>query len=239
MKVINDIIGTLKNDGAVREVRACAFWTAVVSENCGLASTLREEGPHQGKSPVPKAGSLTTRTARELAGYAASVSLLEASIGVAAINSLIDIDLDRCVEKNAFEILKEKGEGKKVAIVGHFPFIPKLKEIASELWVIEKRPIEGDLPEDRAAETLAQADVVGITGTSLINHTFEELLKHCRDRFVVVLGPSTPLSAVLFDYGVDVVSGTRVIDTESVLRSISEGANFRQVKGVELLTMTR
>ena len=173
-----------------------------------------------------------------MAAYANSNSLPEASIGMAAINSLIEIDRSRCVEKNAFEILKERGKGKRIAIVGHFPFIPKLRHIASELWVIEKRPVEGDLPEDRAAEMLAQADVVGITGTSLINHTFDGLIEQCRNSFVVVLGPSTPLSPVLFDYGVDVLSGIRVIDKESVLCGIGEGASFRQVKGAELLTMT-
>lgn len=239
MKAIDDIIATLKDDCPVQEVRACILWTAVVSKSCGLASTLRDEGPHHTKNPVPDAGALTTKTARELASYANSDSPPEASIGMAAINSLIDINLNHCVEKNAFEILKAEGKDKKVAIVGHFPFIPKLRKIASELWVVEKRPIEGDLPEDRAAEIFARADVVGITGTSLINHTFEELMEHCRNRFVVVLGPSTPLSPVLFDYGVDVLSGTRVIAIESVLRSISEGASFRQIKGTELLTMRR
>ena len=158
---------------------------------------------------------------------------------MAAINSLIDIDPNRCVERNAFEILKEKGQGKKVAIVGHFPFIPKLQRAASELWVLEKLPIEGDLPEDRSDEILTKADVVGITGTTLINHTFEGLMDLCREKFVVVLGPSTPLSPVLFDYGVDVLSGVNVTDPESVIRSISEGASFRQIAGVKLLTMSQ
>ena len=239
MKVINDIIASLEGDYSVHEVRSCVFWTAVMSRGCGLASTLRDGGPHHTKKPVPEAGNLTSKSARELAECANSDSLPEASIGMAAINSLIEIDRSRCVERNAFEILKEHGEGRKIAIVGHFPFIPKLRQVASELWVIEKRPAEGDLPEERAAEVLGHADVVGITGTSLINHTFEGLIKQCRNSFVVMLGPSTPLSPVLFDYGVDVLSGVSVNDKGLVLRCISEGASFRQVEGVELLTMTR
>ncbi len=66
-------------------------------------------------------GNLTQKTALELAEYARSESLLEASIGMATINSLIDFDESNCVEKNAFEIILEKGTGKNVAIVGHFP----------------------------------------------------------------------------------------------------------------------
>jgi hypothetical protein len=56
---------------------------------------------------------------------------------------------------------------------------------------------------------------------------------------IVVLGPTTPLSPVLFDYGADVISGTRVIDPELALRSASEGATFRQIQGIRLLTMAR
>lgn len=242
MKVIDDIIAGIKADDSVKEVRACMFWTAVVSKRCGLASTLREEGPHHVKNPVPEAGLLTMKTALELALYANSASLPEASIGLAAVNSLIDIDHERCAEKNALEILKEKSQGKRVAIVGHFPFIPKLRQVASEVRVLEKRPTQDDLPESEAADVLAKAEVVGITGTTLINHTFEGLMDLCKGKFVVVLGPSTPLSPVLFDYGVDALSGIEVINADSVLHSISEGASFRQVSkggGVRLLSMSR
>jgi uncharacterized protein (DUF4213/DUF364 family) len=156
---------------------------------------------------------------------------------MASINSLIDIDLSRYVEKNAFDILRERGQGKRIAVVGHFPFIPKLKEIASQLWVLEQHLTEGDLPEEKADSVLPHADVVAITGTSLINHTFEKLAALCRKSFVVVLGPSTPLSPILFDYGVDVISGVKVTEPDVVLRYISEGASFRQIQGVRLLTM--
>jgi hypothetical protein len=85
--------------------------------------------------------------------------------------------------------------------------------------------------------------VAAITGTSLINHTFEGLVKLCRpDALVIVLGPTAPLSPLLFDYGVDIICGTLVADTESVLRLIGQGANFGQVKrsgSVRLLTMAR
>jgi len=232
-------------DYPVQEVRCCAFWTAVTTRHTGLSTTYRslegEDDAHQ--SGVRDVGCLTQKRARELVEYSRSRNTLEASIGMAAINSLMEIDESRCVELNAGDVILKEGAGRKVAIVGHFPFTPRVREAAEKLWVLEKRPLEGDLPAEMATEVLPQADVAAITGTSLINHTFEELMELCHpDALVVVLGPTTPLSPVLFDYGADIICGTLVTDTENVLRLIGQGAIFGQVKrgeGVRLLTMAR
>jgi len=238
MKILDDLIDTLsRRDERVKGVYTCAYFTAVVSKNCGLASTFKDED-HQHRRGVRDLGSLTQKTALELAQYARSEVLLEASIGMAAINSLIDIDESRCVELNAYDILTQKGKGKNIALVGHFPFTPKLRKLAKNLWVLEKHLQVGDLPEDEAQNVLPNCDVIGITGTTFINHTLEPLLELCRGSFVVMIGPTTPLSRVLFDYGIDVVSGTKVVEQAEVLKCISQGATFREIRGIKLLTMT-
>ncbi|HBA54998.1 MAG TPA: hypothetical protein DCZ04_11255 [Syntrophorhabdus aromaticivorans] len=38
------------------------------------------------------------------------------------------------------------------------------------------------------------------------------------------------MATVLFDYGVDVLAGSMVIDQKVLLKEISEGANFRRLK---------
>jgi hypothetical protein len=239
LKILDHLILSLQGkDFQVRSVHTCVFWTAVVSKHCGLSSTFREEGP----SPDPgvrEVGNLTQKTALELAEYAKSNRLLEASIGIAAINSLIDIDESKCIEKNAFEILLEKGKGKNVAVVGHFPWIPKLRERIKNFWVLEQRPREGDLPAKEADRILPQCDVVGITGTSFINHTIEGLLNLCQGAYVLLVGPTSPLSPILFDHGIDAICGSKIIDGEKVIRFISEGATFKEVAGVKLLTMAK
>jgi uncharacterized protein (DUF4213/DUF364 family) len=239
MKILDDLLLSLKgNDIPIKSVHTCVFWTAVLTKHCGLSSTFRDEGVPYNRG-VRDVGNLTRKTALELAEYAKSDSLLEASIGMATINSLIDIDESQCIEKNAFEIILEKGAEKNVAIIGHFPWIPKLKEKVKNLWVLEKRIREGDLPAKEADWILPECDVVGITGTSFINHTLEGLLSFCKKAFVVMIGPTTPLSSLLFDYGIKAVCGTKVIDAEKLTRSISEGATFKEVSGVKLLTLTK
>ena len=239
MKPLKTLLDQLPSDHIpVRNVLVGVHWTTVCSKGCGLASTLMGDSPH-GHNPVRDVGSLEQKSAQELAGWVLSDNLLEASIGMAAINSLLDVDESQAVEINAAEVLAREGAGKNIAVIGHFPFVERLRALAGNLWVIEQNPQEGDLPEQAAEDYLPQADVIAITGTALINHTFDKLLSLCSARsLVMMLGPSTPLSPVLFQYGIQMSSGAKIVDEPAALKTIQQGASFPQVKGVRLLTLT-
>jgi len=247
MGVIDDLL-TAAPDGAVRDVLVGAHKTAVVAavggvRRCGLASTPRDDEHHYGGGPgVREAGALLERDARALAALARSPSPMEAAIGIAAINALLPREEARWQDLNAEEILADRGAARRVVLVGHFPFVPRLRERTGTLHVLEQHPRGDDLPLEAAAEIIPQADVLGITGAVFINHTFETLMALRRpEALVVVLGPSTPLSSVLFDHGVDVISGTVVEDVDAVMRAVGQGANFQQLRrlGIRLVTMTR
>ena len=241
MSLLDELLGTL-SDAPLEAVWVGARWTAVAVARrgrlrCGLASTLREEGPH-GESPVRWAGHLLEHSALELAVLIRSEQPLEASIGLAAVNALLEVDESRCREENAVSLLEREGRGKRVALVGHFPFIPRLRPVVGELWVLEEHPQGDEFPAERAPQLLPQADVVAITGATLANHTLEGLLALCRPgAFVLILGPSTPLSAVLFRHGAMALAGTLVVDPPAVLRCVSQGATFRQIEGVRTVVM--
>ncbi len=232
-------------DGSVADIRVGTHWTAVVVETshgsrAGLASTQIVHDLEHGRPAVRDAGKLVGKPARELAGWLRSESLTERSIGFAALNALLEVDTAACVDRNAEELILARGRGRNVAIVGHFPFVPKVREAAGTCWVLELNPGPTDLPAERASEVLPQADVVAITGMSLVNGTFEDLAALCRpDTYTLVLGATTPLTPLLFDYGMDAVSGTVVTDIPVALAAVSQGANFRQIGGKRLLTMLR
>jgi uncharacterized protein (DUF4213/DUF364 family) len=159
---------------------------------------------------------------------------------MAALNALLDVDEARCEELNALKIILERGAGRHIAIVGHFPFVDRVRAKAEKCWVLELEPRPGDEPAERAAEILPSADVVAMTGTSLINHTFEGLIEHCHpDAYVVLLGASAPLTPLLFEHGVDAVAGTLVIDAEAAARAVSQGAAFPQIPGRRPLVMRK
>ena len=240
MKILDDLISTLNFDATVKDIRQGIFHTGVLTRNCGLAATLPRDALRQEPPMVKEPGFLLDKTPLELAQLAYSQSILEASVGMATINSLLEIDENSCIKLNAAELIMEKGKGKRIAIVGHFPFVPRVRETSKELWVIEKNPREGDFGEAEADNLIPQADVVAITGTALTNHTLDHLLELCSQAaYVILLGDTAPLSPIFFDYSVDALSGTKVVDSGLALRCVSQGANFRQIRGVERLTMMK
>jgi uncharacterized protein (DUF4213/DUF364 family) len=248
MQLIDDLLATLP-DGRAQDIRVGAFWTAVVVEvggerRCGLAATVRPDEDHHygGGAAVREAGRLLELGTRELAELIRSENPMEASIGMAAINALLPVYREQWINLNAEEVIARHGAGKGVAMVGHFPFIPRLQECVGSLWVLELQPRGEDLPASAAAQVIPQADVLAITGTALINHTFQGLMALRRPgALVLVLGPSTPLSPVLFEHGVQILSGAVVEDLDAALRAVSQGANFRQLhhQGVRLVTMQK
>ena len=246
MSIIDVLVDSLEFDASVQDISIGQHWTAVAVETAagargGIASSSGAlDGHCAGRPSVRDAGRLLERSARELAELIRSDSLAEASVGLATINALLEVDEAACVEVNAADVLIKRGTGKRVAIVGHFPFIPRVRRAAETLWVLELRPRGDDLPANRAADVIPQADVVGITGSALINHTFDGLVSLCRpDAYVVVMGGSTPLTPLFFEQGVDAVAGTYVVDIKAVMRSVSQGATFRQIQGKRLLALMR
>jgi uncharacterized protein len=206
MKALDDLISTLDFNAPVKDIRQGIFHTGVLTRYCGLAASLPKDALMQEGPLVREPGLLLDKTPKDLVHMAYSESILEAAIGMAAINSLLEVDLETCTELNAADLILKKGEDRAVAIVGHFPFIPRIREKSKKLWVIEKNPRDGDFKEDEADRFIPQADVVAITGTSLTNHTLLHLLElRGPESFVIMLGDTVPLSSVLFDYGVDAV----------------------------------
>jgi hypothetical protein len=248
MQLLAQLLETLPH-GEIVEVRIGLHWTAVVAQvdgtlRCGLCSTLfaGHEHEHRSKPDIPESGRLEQLGARELAMLALEGTPTQVSVGIAAINALLPRHPQLWEEANAEQIIAQHGRGRRVVMVGHFPFTERLRSQVGELVVLELNPGPGDLSAEAAPQVFPGAEVAAITAMTLGNHTLEDLLALCDPQaFVILMGPSTPLSPLFFGYGVDVLSGSVVTDNEAVMRTVSQGGNFRQVHraGVRLVNITR
>jgi uncharacterized protein len=223
----------------IKQVIVGLHWTVVVSRFAGMASTLQMPKPHH-EDFLLSSGKLIGEDASQIAQLILSQNLMEASLGLATINSLLPINPDCCEKVNAFEIIKEKGNNKKVAIIGHFPFVEKLSQFVGELYVFEKEPKFGDLAESKMPEILPDCDVIGISATSILNHSIENILRYSNpNAYKIMIGPSTPMTKMLYDFGFDLLAGTRILKPKTLIRFVSQGATYKQVQGVEVITMKK
>ncbi|MDD3846605.1 MAG: DUF364 domain-containing protein [Syntrophorhabdaceae bacterium] len=243
MDVLTDIISTIEQDAQVQEVRRGLAWTTVVSKGCGLASTLGSAGcNHEATEGMVR--SFTEMTALELArNCSLSNDTAMVSLGLAAVNSLIDVDTSKCSDADGLRLAKDLGKGKNIAVIGHFPFLADVAKTARNLWIIEKRVHPGDYSEEEGKDLIPQSDIVVISSTTIINRTLGDILERCREGAVkMLLGPSTPMTETLFTLGIDMLSGSVVTDKDTVLRSVSEGVSFMQLKrrgGVRFVSMVK
>jgi uncharacterized protein (DUF4213/DUF364 family) len=246
MRLLDDLLEELP-DREVIDVRIGLRWTAVVVESdghrrCGLASTLSAPHQHTGQPDVPNAGHLQELSAMELARFSSLEQPTLASVGIATINALQSPDPELLRDHSAEDVIAAYGANKTVALVGGFPFIPRLRTRVGKLLVLENHPRDGELPADAAPTVLPQTDLIAITGMALVNHTLERLLEYCPPQAtILVLGPSTPLSPILFKHRIDILCGSLVTAIDPVVRAVGQGADFHQIRraGVRLVTMSR
>ena len=235
-------------EGKIISIHMGLYWTAVLAEvdgetRCGLAATVGDDSHHYTTEPsVSRAGYLTELSSRELSQFVYSPILPEVSIGLAAVNALLPRQPHLWVDLHSKEVLARLGRDKTVVMVGHFPYVPELRPKVGRLLVLEQNPQdELDIPAERAPEIIPQADVLAITAMTLLNRTFDDLMAlRCPGVPTLIVGPTTPLSPVMFEIGATILSGAIIENPEAVLRGLREGANFHQLRpmGVRLVSMT-
>ena len=91
-----------------------------------------------------------------------------------------------------------------------------------EPWIMNQLEV-GELP----------AEILFCTGTTLINNTLEDILNKFKRkvRKIIILGPSAGmLPDILFDYGIDIIGGMRIKNSDATLKVIQEGGGTRLFK---------
>lgn len=179
------------------------------------------------------------RDAIEWAGLVRSPDEGAAATGLAVINALLALNPEPAAAIDGVEWLLERAAGRDVAVIGRFPFIDgRVRPVARGVWVFERAPAEGELPEAEATGILPQAQVVVITAGTLANGTLDGFVRLVdEDAVLLLLGPSTPLTSSLFQLGFDALSGVRVLDVDAALASVREGKSFRQMPGLQRVTL--
>ena len=245
LEVIKLKYGERFNSVTIELLIAGIYFTAVrlSSGFSGLAYTMSEPADCCSHNRSRGFGDFTPGSfkGQKVAGLFAhpEPSFLVKNVQLAVLNALsaelITKPGYRIIEnQDPFDLL-ELGAQKKVCVVGAFlSYIKKTAESASTLQIVELNeeavPDEYKsylVPAGKSEDAIAGADIVIITGSTLANHTLDDLLKNISAKAQVILvGPtSSLLPDVLFRHGINLVGATRITDSEKMFQLVAEGAS--------------
>ena len=218
MGLLEDLVdGARGHDEQISNIIMSPYWTLVTSGAPGVASTL---GCQPECGAALKETILHSRTP-SLLDLAFSEDLAEAAVGIATLNSV----LGRYTEPGkAKRGMLPRARGKKVAVVGRFPFVERLRELADQVWTISSAMGDGEYAESEAGNILHVADISIIAGAAVVDHSLERYLEWAEPSYTIVFGPTTPLSPVLFRYGADRLGGIKVTNEVRLATTIAAGA---------------
>jgi len=230
---------TLSNGEQIADIRVGLGYTAVqlTSGKAGVAATLRYL---VGKGPctlLQEAGTLVGMSAKQAITLFQSHNVVEASIGLATLNALIDFTEGLHASDNELIDLLHITRNDTVGMVGDIgPVVNIIRQHTDSCIVFDegKSGEEGITDTARQSEVLPQCGVIILSATSLLNKTFDHLLSFASGaREICLMGPSTPLVPDIFRArGITLLAGRRITDASQLLRIVSEAGGtkcFREV----------
>jgi len=191
---------------------------------------------------MPASGKLEGKRAVEFLDEMSGGNPLKKTMGIAVLNALSSL----CWKKNppetyrirtcvdALDEMTVPDEGFVVVVGALVPALRRLKQRGKPFGILELDPstLKGDelpflVPPEKAPEAVSRADLLIITGTTLINDTLEGLLKMRKPgaRTILVGPTASMLPDAFFSRGVSVIGGVMVTDADRVLNVISEAGS--------------
>jgi uncharacterized protein (DUF4213/DUF364 family) len=189
--------------------------------------------------------------------FLASPSWQETAIGIASLNALSQPLLTpEKLRSRGFRVPEDSSGYNSLiepdditAVVGYGGGISRLIGTCRELHVTDMRPrtsfqtilVGNEIeyapkevfvhPEKENKEVLERATVAIITGSSLVNGTFSELISYTKNaRLVIVYGASAGMIPdVLLEQGVDGVNSFRVTDASAFEKGVMKEMNMESV----------
>ena len=212
-------------DGPIVTGALANRWAAVRTDSgsVGVAMTypIGPRAPHASWQVIG-------RPLRDVAALATSWDLRLASVGVAALNAWY-ADPDRLAtipgltwgpEASFFHRMRDALATRRTVLVGHFPGV---EELEGDITVLEREPRDDDLPDTAAEFVVPGAELVAITGSTLVNKTLPRLLTLAGDADVHLLGPSAPSAPDAYPPCVVSFAGSAVVDPDAVWHHIGLG----------------
>jgi uncharacterized protein (DUF4213/DUF364 family) len=230
------VLAPYAEQARIKDVRIGLGYTAVQLDSGYAGVSWTPPEPSESCTHFGAAGKLAGSPAQgllDLLGHESSG--LARTIGLAAANAILaSMPCSETMQEEVIASLKITAAD-HVAMVGYFgPIISGLRKSGCRLDIVELDPqfAKDTVAPQQGKAALGACTVAIITGTTLINGTFDEITGALGNpRAAVLLGPSSPLCGEAFcGTKITHIAGSRVINAEAVLRIVSEGGGTMIMK---------
>lgn len=242
---LGDLLDNLRVDRAVFGL----FFSGVkLSNGCGgLAFTPIKEIPAAVCCPssaqvMPLSGKLTERPIRQYLADLNSPNVLKKTLALSVLNALSATcwqaetapGYEIITGKDAFDEANIQDSGLTVVIGALVPMLKRLIKKGADFRVLEQDPstlkpaeMPHFLPADQAPDIVPQADLLVITGVTILNDTLPKLLSLAKpEAEIIVTGPTASmLPDAFFKRGVNILGGILVTKPDELLDLISEAGS--------------
>jgi uncharacterized protein (DUF4213/DUF364 family) len=249
MAQVRELLGSAAGSITVERAVIGIFFTGVkLSDGSGgLCFTPIREVPEAVCCPssaraMPFPGRFAGRDAFYFLRDLSTAPPLKKAVGIAVLNALSRSCRKRAPGRgytcesgrDVLDTLPLPDDGYVVVVGALVPVIRRLMAGGKPFGILELDPrtLKADekafaIPPDEADASVRKADLLVITGTTLINNTLEPMLALAKpDATVVVVGPTASmLPDAFFRRGVDVLGGDTVTRPDDLLNTIAEGGS--------------
>ncbi len=169
-------------------------------------------------------GDLIGRKAAEIAQeYLASTDVLRIAVGMACLKCVIP-QVPAFSGSSALDRFSEATKTRPSCFIGHFHDAEKWRDEGRPVSIVELLPRTGDIHWDDSHAVLSRAEFVFMTGLTLVNNTFGEVVRRTPNATIrVIMGPTVPLAPCLFRLGLHWLGASRIKDAQKVLHYFGMG----------------
>jgi uncharacterized protein (DUF4213/DUF364 family) len=246
---IREILGEELEDITVERAVFGLFFSGVKLSNGqgGLCFTPVKELPQAVCCPssakaMPLSGRLVGRSVTKYLADLDNLNILRKTLAIATLNALSSSCWDKMeslpykiiAERDAFDEITIPSPGKTVVIGALVPMLKKLLAVDADFTVLEMdsrtlkgRELDHYAPTSDTLKYVPQADLLVITGVTILNGSLEEILEVAKpDAQILVTGPTASmLPDAFFKRGVTMLGGIRVTRGDDVLDLIMEAGS--------------
>jgi uncharacterized protein (DUF4213/DUF364 family) len=191
---------------------------------------------------MPQAGELEGTPISEIIKYSLDPNVVKSAIGVASLNAVSQLILESTNGKE-YEMIRDRDgfnllsiqPHETVSLIGAFgPYIRRLKMMGNPFFIIEKNPrtlrldeMKHFKPESEMRDALEKSGVAILTGTSIVNHTIDQILSLLRNGIrTAIIGPTASMIPdAYFKRGVHVMAGIEIQKPDTMIKILKQGGS--------------